>query len=159
MAMLSKKLVASTILAALIATSICADVINEHLKNNEYRLPTSIRPKAYTIHLANISFNQGYFNGVVNIDAEVTEATDKIVLNKGKLLKIKKTVVLQNDFEIDLSDIPTDDLTTEYFTIMLEKKLKPLDKITISLSFSGNLRADIIEIYRSAYFHENNNTK
>lgn len=167
----SKPLLQLTLLAIVVATSVCSqkDILKLDLpsklydnakyqhESEDYRLPKSIIPTAYKIDLKNIDFLKSTFEGSVEIDALVTESTKRIVFHRGRFLNDRGIQVYKNGSILKTAK-PDYDQLTEQVTITLTDDLSDSEEIKIKSSFDGVLRDDMIGFYKSSYLDENKTT-
>lgn len=118
------------------------------------RLPKNSRPIHYDIALTTNVHNNGdkAFNGVVIIDIEITENTDRITLHNNGLTAIS-TRLYDNGVESD--DIPhetSSDASRSFFFIDTPgRTLQAGELLTIEITYSGQLQTSMSGFYLSSY--------
>lgn len=129
----------------------------------DVRLPTSIKPFAYNIHLTPFLVEKNFtFNGIVKIYINVIEDTWNITLH-ATAMKIRKTDVIVQLYDIN-SNINGDIINTkkhyfveqtQFFLIQMEDMLKKNNNYTIEIKFIGELNDYLQGFYRSSYMSGN----
>lgn len=113
------------------------------MTQDPYRLPTTIKPRTYTLTIRP-DLDAATFAGDVTIDMDVTEPTDQVTLNALDLVLDQVTV---NDVPVAAIDI---DEPTERATFTLDERL-PVGPATLHASFSGILNDKLMGFYRSTF--------
>nr|CAD7396258.1 unnamed protein product [Timema cristinae] len=123
------------------------------MKQQIYRLPTTISPVNYVIrltpHLEEDRFN---FDGEVTITINVAEYTNQIVLHASDMVvDTAATQVTHSDGTVQtISSHETNELR-ETYTITLVDSLVVGQQYNVYIKFLGNLRDDMYGFYRSYY--------
>ena len=131
---------------------------NPKLTTN-YRLPTSVKPTAYDIHLQPF-FEENVekkftFEGKVIINLNIEKDTWEIVLHQFGL--DIKTIQLNSE---PIEDNNTDyNKTTQLLTIYPKNVLKANTTVKLQFDYSGHLRDDMRGFYRSYYVDTDNKIK
>lgn len=126
-------------------------------KANElsYRLPNNTKPVHYDISVVTF-IDRGEFNfsGVVQITVHVLENSKNITLH-ARQLTIKK-IEMRDSNGWTINDVTfTHDATTEFLTISTPKVTLQRGEIyDLQISYSGELRTDMVGFYRSSYVDE-----
>ncbi|XP_031788189.1 uncharacterized protein LOC100124285 [Nasonia vitripennis] len=118
-----------------------------------YRLPTNVIPSAYTIHLTPFIVPGNFtFRGSVKIIAKVNATTDKIVLHTD-MMKIDRPIVTRLDSPAGKLAVKEWTRTKKYhFTnIHMEQPIVAGSEISIEISYTGQLNAEMRGFYRSSY--------
>jgi hypothetical protein len=120
----------------------------------KYRLPTSVVPLTYDLHLyPNIS--DGFFKGNVLMHLKVQMKTNEIVMHCNNL-DIAKTLI-----NGELSWFDVDDSSYELLTIKMKNGADFLEgsDVNVTIYFNGNLENKIVGLYKSQYVAENSTTR
>ncbi|MCB1257199.1 MAG: M1 family metallopeptidase [Microthrixaceae bacterium] len=113
------------------------------MSQDPFRLPTNVVPRHYQLEIRP-DLAAATFDGEVEITVEVTEATDRIVLNA---------------LDLDLRDVAANgtgatdlkwDTETERVTVVLPAPL-PVGKASLTMAFSGVLNDKLMGFYRSTF--------
>ncbi len=115
--------------------------------SNPYRLSRTVVPSRYRIHLTP-DLEAASFVGRVEIDVEVTEATDRVTLH-AKNLDLQPARVSGAAGEL-LSGAAQADETYETVTFLFPEALAP-GAATLSIDFTGILNDQLVGFYRSTY--------
>ena len=111
------------------------------MTNKEFsRLPTNVVPRVYHLHLTP-NFESFKFDGSVQIEVEVVEATNEIVMNAAEL-EIKSATVGGVDAKFELNE------ETEKLVLTLPKALQA-GKHTVSIEFVGTHNDNMKGFYRT----------
>lgn len=113
----------------------------------EHRLPPSVRPQRYAIHLTPdlVGFT---FAGRETIDLHVAEPTSAILLNAAEMRITSASVTLADGSNIGAS--ATVDEVAERATVTLDRAM-PAGVAKLSLEFDGTLNDQLRGFYRSQY--------
>lgn len=113
------------------------------MTQDPYRLPTSIRPRRYTIEI-HPDLDAATFTGNVTIELDVVGSTDRIVLN---VLDLEVDGVM-----VDGSPVGTisTDVETERMTVQLDRPLE-VGPAEFRASFRGILNDKLMGFYRSTF--------
>ncbi|XP_015435663.1 PREDICTED: uncharacterized protein LOC107191201 [Dufourea novaeangliae] len=125
----------------------------------DYRLPTSIVPLTYFIHLKpEIAPNDTFpFHGTVKIAAEVNERTKVIFLHSSGL--VHDAINVSVDYK-NLNIVKTDAIKKyDFMTIELAEELKIGQIVNIQISFSGTLNDEMRGFYRTWYYDDSGRTR
>lgn len=131
-------------------------------QNDDYRLPTSVKPISYEIILAPKLQDNFTFDGTVKITAVVKNETNSITLHVGNIQIISRSILVMGKQNVnDTYDIVNDryDKVTEKYTLIFSRTLPKESKILISFAYNGTLNDNMIGFYRSSYFDKNNQIK
>lgn len=129
----------------------------------DVRLPTSIKPFAYNIHLTPFLVEKNFtFNGIVKIYINVIEDTWNITLH-ATAMKIRKTDVIVQLYDTNsVSNGETINTKKHYFVeqkqffvIQMEDILKKNNNYTIEIKYIGELNDYLQGFYRSSYMSGN----
>ena len=115
-------------------------------------LPAAIRPTNYNLSLFDLEFGGSWgYNGIVKIDATVSEDVDKIVINT-KELKILDAEVSGRDGDSKISAMKdvAYDTTNERATIQLSKPI-PAKDVVLTIKFKGTMNNAMSGFYRAKY--------
>jgi puromycin-sensitive aminopeptidase len=115
--------------------------------SDRHRLPTSVAPRRYELEIAP-DLGAATFEGAVDIDAEITEATDTIVLHAVDLALSTAWVRPRGGPAID-PDIEADP-DHEMVRLHLGRSLPP-GEVEIHLDFHGTLDDQLVGFYRSTF--------
>lgn len=147
-----------TILASEKASTTEASIATDQ-QHIDVRLPTSIKPFAYNIHLTPFIVEKNFtFNGVVKIYINVIEDTWNITLH-ATAMKIRKTDVVVQLFDPH-SDGDGETIKTkkhyfveqqQFFVIQMEDVLKKNNNYTVEIKYIGELNDYLQGFYRSSY--------
>lgn len=129
---------------------------HEISQNDDYRLPTSVKPISYEIALVPKLQDDFTFNGVVKIIAVVKKETDRITLHAGNIQIISQSVLADNESVIVEH---TYDKITEKYTLNVSKTLKKGSEILIAFEYNGTLSDNMIGFYKSSYFDKDGQIK
>ncbi len=113
---------------------------------NPYRLPRTIVPRRYEIHIEP-DLDAGVFDGTVRIDAEVEEPTRVVVLNAVDLDITYASI--EGPGGSAMTSI-TYDSDLERAAIEFREEL-PVDEVRLNLEFNGALSDKLSGFYRSTY--------
>jgi puromycin-sensitive aminopeptidase len=121
-----------------------------HVDTEEHRLPPAIVPRRYDLEISP-DLDAATFEGTVDIDAEVVEATDTIVLHALGLELSTVWVRPRGGPVID----PGVEADTEHEVVRLHlgRRLVP-GEVEIHLDFRGALDDQLVGFYRSSYRHD-----
>lgn len=143
-------------------SSIEATTVNDQ-QHVDVRLPTSIKPFAYNIHLTPFLVEKNFtFNGIVKIYINVIEDTWNITLH-ATAMKIRKTDVIVQLYHKN-SDSNGETIKTkkhyfveqkQFFVIQMEDILKKNNNYTIEIKYIGELNDYLQGFYRSSYMSGN----
>ena len=112
----------------------------------DFRLPRTVIPRHYRIEVAP-DLDRASFDGVVEISVDVTEPTDRIVLNAIELT-IDEAMVRSNAGTREAS--VTSDEASERIELAIRESL-PAGPATIMIRYSGILNDQLRGFYRSTY--------
>ncbi|XP_072748197.1 putative aminopeptidase-2 [Anoplolepis gracilipes] len=129
---------------------------HEVSQNDDYRLPTFIKPISYEIALVPKLEDNFTFKGYEKITALVKNETDRITLHVGNIQIISQSVVLNNE-SINIEHIY--DKSTEKYTLIVSETLQKGSEILIAFEYNGTLNDNMIGFYRSSYFDKDNQIK
>lgn len=129
---------------------------HEISQNDDYRLPTSVKPISYEIALVPKLQDDFTFDGVVKIIAVVKNETDRITLHAGNIQIISQSVLADNESVIVEH---TYDKITEKYTLNVSKTLKKGSEILIAFEYNGTLSDNMIGFYKSSYFDKDGQIK
>ena len=115
--------------------------------SDRHRLPTGVTPRRYELEIAP-DLTAATFEGTVDIDAEVTEATDTIVLHAVDLELSTVWVRPRGGHAID-PDVEADP-DHEMVRLHLGRRLAPGD-VEIHIDFQGKLDDQLVGFYRSTF--------
>jgi len=107
-------------------------------------LPTNVRPKHYRVHLTP-NFESFKFDGKVEVQVEVKEATKTIVVNVLDLEISNAVVTYGSDSQTGTTSI---DKENEALTISFDKEV-PVGSATLTVTFVGTLNDQLCGFYRS----------
>jgi len=124
------------------------EALDNIFSNNMYRLPKTLEPKQYNIHLTPY-MEKGTFDGEVEINMTVRENTTLIVLNSHKL-NISNISVSRNGAEIKLLNYK--DCVPQQLRIYLSNYVHTNEEIITKIYYNGILNDDMEGFYRSSYF-------
>ncbi|KAM0729596.1 Aminopeptidase N [Formica fusca] len=129
---------------------------HEISQNDDYRLPTSVKPISYEIAIVPKLQDDFTFNGVVKIIAVVKNDTDRITLHAGNIQIISQSVLADNESVIVEH---TYDKITEKYTLNVSKTLKKGSEILIAFEYNGTLSDNMKGFYKSSYFDKDGQIK
>ena len=124
--------------------------MSETDSQDRYRLPTSVTPAHYDLHLEP-DLNAETFNGSVSIELAVHEECDEIILNAKELefgaaaLRIDGSAIAVNEAVLDAE--------TERATLKLDETVAPGD-YTLDIQFTGILNRKLAGFYISTFTDE-----
>lgn len=129
----------------------------------DVRLPTSIKPFAYNIHLTPFLLEKNFtFNGIVKIYINVIEDSWNITMH-ATAMKIRKTDVIVQLYDTN-TDSNGETIKTkkhyfveqkQFFVIQMEDILKKNNNYTIEIKYIGELNDYLQGFYRSSYMSGN----
>ena len=118
-----------------------------------YRLPRTILPKHYELHM-NPDLKNFTFSGYVRINIDITQPTDTIILNS-KNLSIRDSIYLSGN-KCNFTENKDDEI------IIIKKedlaKINDVGSYLLSISFDGILNDQMAGFYRSTYKLPNGET-
>lgn len=127
-------------------------------KSNEYRLPTNIVPKKYTIKLTPfIEPGNFTFKGYVEIIANIVNSTNKVVLHIDDI-KWETVALSINDKQIKVNST-AEDKKYHFMNITTSEQMIKGSQLKIAIEYIGNLNAEMRGFYRSSYIDDFNRTK
>jgi puromycin-sensitive aminopeptidase len=115
-----------------------------------HRLPTSVVPSAYRLRLEP-DLDAARFTGTVEIDLDVSEATNDLVLNAVALELSDSSVTSASGVRLDGS--VTIDEEHDRATVRMPTELAP-GAYTLSIAFAGVLNDLLVGFYRSTYISD-----
>ncbi|XP_012252261.2 uncharacterized protein LOC105683883 [Athalia rosae] len=131
---------------------------NEHSAAIDYRLPTTIYPSRYEVHLfPHLVEGNFTFDGTVRIFANVVKPTNEVVLQYNEITVHSLSVDVSPETAEILST--SYDQTTHKYTILLSAILPAGTSITIHITYVGTLNDDMEGFYRSSYVNEDGETR
>ncbi|MEE8199220.1 MAG: M1 family metallopeptidase, partial [Thermoplasmata archaeon] len=116
--------------------------------NESYRLPGDVIPEKYTLSLTP-DLEEFTFQGEVDIEVEVKEATPTISMNAVELEISAAHVILADGSVREAQDVSMDE-DLERVTLTFGEPL-PSGRTTVSLRFTGVLNDQLRGFYRSQY--------
>ena len=114
----------------------------------QVRLPRSILPQLYTIHLEP-DFDSFIVKGSVSIMSLVNSSTSVIVFHS-KDMNISDVVVTRDDAKLSMKRV-FNHSENDFVVIELSDQLIKGQTVTISMNYNYTLRKDLIGFYRSSY--------
>ncbi|KAF9265642.1 leucyl aminopeptidase [Marasmius fiardii PR-910] len=120
---------------------------------SEHRLPTNVKPTHYDITIRT-DLEKLVFDGFVKISLDIKENTNTITLNSNALNLGKANVVsdsLKDSPVVETKQIVDDDQKRVAFQFPTE--FTAGSKAQLQVTFSGELRDNMVGYYRSAYEH------
>lgn len=127
------------------------------VENLTFRLPSAIKPFAYTLFL-NPNLETKTFSGNVKIDFNVSEPVPFVTLHS-KFLNVTTNKLIRN-LENGAEGIPIKSSFEyekyEYYIVEPESQLS-VGNYTIDLDFNGRLDGKIVGFYGSSYYDETKN--
>ncbi|XP_043289822.1 uncharacterized protein [Venturia canescens] len=125
----------------------------------DYRLPKKILPTSYEINLfLPEKTNFTNFDGSVIIQAFAVEPTDEVVLHVGKITILSYKIHTPSSPSVEAHGVEYDP-GTEKYKILLNSTLLANENMTIAIKYRGNLRNDMIGLYRSSYIDKDGEIK
>ncbi|MCO5610061.1 hypothetical protein L7F22_064296 [Adiantum nelumboides] len=120
-----------------------------------FRLPRNVLPSHYDILILS-DLEALTFSGLVAIDVDVHEDTDKLILNVGNKLGLGKAIVASEALKTESKSVLSLDVDTKHerATAKLASKLPKGSKATITCAFEGVLDDSMMGYYRSSWEHE-----
>jgi aminopeptidase N len=123
------------------------EALDNPSSSSEYRLPKSLEPKLYNIHITP-DFEEGTFEGKVEINIKVKESTTLIALNSDKL-NVSNIKITRNNKEIRI--LSTNKNIPQQLRIYLSAHVNTNEEIKAEMEFKGILNDDMKGFYRSSY--------
>ncbi len=120
----------------------------ENLLNNPYRLPTSVVPSHYDLHLKP-DLDSETFSGTVNVTVEVNESVTEVVLNVKEIDIHSARLIPQSGAAIAVNDIGYD-AELERATLQLDGEARS-GNYQLAMDFSGILNRDLAGFYMSTF--------
>lgn len=124
------------------------EALDTLFSSNTYRLPKTLDPKLYNIHLTP-HMEQGVFEGKVKIQMTVRENTTLIVLNSHKL-NISNINISKNGTKLQRLKV-VEEHTSQQLKIYLATYVHTNEEIIAEINFNGILNDDMNGFYRSSY--------
>jgi puromycin-sensitive aminopeptidase len=118
------------------------------VSSDQYRLPTTVRPSAYTIRLE-LDHESETFSGRVVIDAEAASATNEITLNSEELTITAATA--SQDGATTICDVELDE-ERERLTLRSQRPFRP-GPLTFAIDFHGRCNDQLVGPYVSHFSH------
>ena len=119
-------------------------------ETNPYRLPTSVIPSHYNLHLKP-DLESESFTGTVDISIDASETISEIILNS-KELELKSARLIGDVGEIDANGFTYDE-ELERVTLHLASEA-PSGSYTLSINFDGILNRKLAGFYISTFTDE-----
>ena len=117
-----------------------SDTVTTKTESNPYRLPTSVTPSHYNLHLTP-DLESETFTGNVDISIDTTEVVSQIVLNS-KEIELKSARLVGSSSAIEASDFTYDE-ELERVTIHFDGE-STSGSYTLSINFDGILNRKLI---------------
>lgn len=117
-----------------------------HVSSDQHRLPATVRPSHYSIRLE-LHPESETFAGRVIIDAEVSDATNEIVLN-GDGLSVDSAIVSQDDDSVVCRVEPDEE--QERLTLRADPMLRP-GPLELTMDFHGRFNDQLVGPYISHF--------
>ncbi|KAF9265351.1 leucyl aminopeptidase [Marasmius fiardii PR-910] len=121
--------------------------------SSEFRLPTNVKPTHYNLTICT-DLEKLVFDGFVEISLDIKENTDKITLNSNAL-DLGKAHVISDSSKgsplVETKQIVDDG--QKRVTFQFPTELAVDSKAQFQISFSGELKDNMLGYYRSAYEH------
>ncbi|XP_062585470.1 uncharacterized protein LOC134247152 isoform X2 [Saccostrea cucullata] len=124
---------------------------------NDVRLPRSVLPELYTLELFPDIYQPSpenfTFSGKVDIDVRVVENTNNVTLHINKLTIAEGSVKVTNNVSgaaVTVSGLK-EDKQRQFLIILLGQSLQKGINYTVSMSFQGPLKDDLVGLYYSTY--------
>ncbi len=127
-----------------------SDTVTSKTETNPYRLPTSVTPSHYNLHLTP-DLESETFTGNVDISVNTTETVSEIVLNANEI-ELKSARLIGGGSAIESSDFTYDE-ELERVTIHLDGEATP-GSHTLSINFDGILNRKLAGFYISTFTDE-----
>ncbi len=118
------------------------------MSSDQYRLPTTVRPSAYTIRLE-LDHESETFSGRVVIDAEAGNATSEFTLNSEDLTITAATA--SQDGDTTTCDVELDE-ERERLTLRSERRFQP-GPLILAIEFHGRCNEQLVGPYVSHFSH------
>jgi puromycin-sensitive aminopeptidase len=116
--------------------------------SNPHRLPSTVIPSHYRIHLEP-DLENATFSGNVEIEVEVSQATDNIQINSAELAISSAAVLDAVGTKIETAEVKHDE-DMERATLSFDSELSP-GPYTIVAEFTGILNDQLRGFYRSVF--------
>lgn len=126
---------------------------------SKYRLPPNIEPENYTVFITPFLESGNFtFNGNVTIEANVIQATDKIVLHSAEIKHHNITVIAnQTKIRVISRNIVN---KYDFYIINLSEKLNIGTKLIIEIIYTGHLNtSEFRGFYKGSYVNEAGETR
>lgn len=137
-------------LIALVATGLGAPILDDE-DQDSLRLPKTSYPTSYDLSLTFSVNGKRSYEGSVSINIVMTENTSKITLhNRGLAVLSVKLIDSQTRNELEQTYIIEDE--KEFIHIVVSsRELIAGDKLSLTITFSGQLQTGLSGFYRSSY--------
>ncbi len=127
-----------------------SDIVSTSTETNPYRLPTSVTPSHYNLHLTP-DLDSETFTGSVEISIEAAETTSHIVLN-AKEIELKSARVVGDSGVIEVSEFTYDE-ELERVTLHLASEASQ-GSYSLAIDFDGILNRKLAGFYISTFADE-----
>ena len=127
-----------------------SDSVTTNTQSNPYRLPTSVTPSHYNLHLKP-DLESETFTGSVEISIETIETISHIVLN-AKEIELKSARLIEDSAEIEVKDFTYDE-ELERVTLHLAREASP-GSYSLAIDFDGILNRKLAGFYISTFTDE-----
>ena len=124
-----------------------SDAVTTKTQSNPYRLPTSVTPSHYNLHIRP-DLDVETFSGEVDISLGVTEAASEIVLNS-KEIEVKSARLVGDSGTIEATDFTYDE-ELERVTLQLASDAAP-GTYRLAIDFDGILNRKLAGFYISTF--------
>ena len=121
------------------------------MSTNPYRLPRSVVPSNYTIHLTP-DLSAFTFDGVVDIDVDVLETVSSFAVNTLELDVVSASVRIGDRVLESAPAVYSEEYQTSTFTFA---EVLPLGPAVLHVEFTGTLNDQLHGFYRSTYVDDN----
>ncbi|KAF9533368.1 leucyl aminopeptidase [Crepidotus variabilis] len=118
--------------------------------NNQYRLPTNLKPKHYDVTIKT-DLEKLTFQGLVKINLDVVAGTSAITLNTSGLDLTKASLTSNALSGEQALEVSTFDKTQERTTFQLSRNLPAGSTAELKIGYSGELTGSMMGYYKSAY--------
>ena len=127
-----------------------SETVSSNPESNPYRLPTSVIPSHYNLHIRP-DLEAETFSGEVDISLETSQTVSAIVLNS-KEIEVKSAKLSGDAGTIEATDFTYDE-ELERVTIHLDSEASP-EAYTLSIEFDGILNRKLAGFYISTFTDE-----